>query len=78
LKKIAINGGAPVVLRDVVQFAGASWHEDNTIVYGQLVPGSIMRISANGGTPETLVKANSGAVAFPQILPGGESLLYTA
>jgi serine/threonine protein kinase len=78
LKKIAINGGAPVVLCDVRQaVTGASWHEDNTIVYGELGV-DIMRISANGGTPEALIKAKSGVLAFPQILPGGKSVLYTA
>jgi serine/threonine protein kinase len=34
LTKISINGGSPVVLCDVQLVAGASWHEDNTIMYG--------------------------------------------
>jgi hypothetical protein len=33
LKKISINGGAPVALCAVLQLAGASWYEDNTIAY---------------------------------------------
>ncbi len=78
LKKISINGGAPVVLCDITQtFAGGSWNEDNTIVYGQ-VPGLIMRISANGGTPEAITKTKSETHIFPQLLPDGKSLLYTA
>jgi len=77
LKKIGINGGAPVALCNPTKlFAGASWYEDNTIVYGQ-IPGDIMRISANGGTPETLIKAKSTSLLFPQILPDGKSVLYT-
>jgi integrase len=55
LKKIAIGGGAPVTLCTVGQLVGASWYEDNTIVYGQ-GSGDIMRISANGGTPQSVVK----------------------
>ena len=77
LKKISINGGAPVVLCDLTTFLGGSWHEDNTIVYGQL-GGPIMRVSANGGTPKTLIKAKSVADLFPQIFPDGKSVLYTA
>jgi eukaryotic-like serine/threonine-protein kinase len=78
LKKIAINGGAPVALCDVGLLQGATWNEDNTIVYGQ-VPGDIMRISANGGTPESLIKMKSGVfLGYPQILPGGKSVLYTS
>jgi serine/threonine protein kinase len=76
LKKIHINGGAPIALCDVGLLQGAFWYEDDTIVYGQN-PGDIMRISANGGTPESLVKAKSNYLGYPQILPGGKSVLYT-
>jgi dipeptidyl aminopeptidase/acylaminoacyl peptidase len=37
-----------------------------------------MRVSADGGTPETLVAAEPGWAIFPQILPDGKTLLYTA
>jgi Tol biopolymer transport system component len=77
LKKISINGGAPVALCSVSQMVGASWGTDNTIVYGQL-PDSIMRVSANGGTPESVVKAKLGPAVYPQILPDGKSVMYTS
>jgi eukaryotic-like serine/threonine-protein kinase len=77
LKKIAVNGGAPVALSDVATLVGASWSEDDTIVYGQ-IPGDIMKISANGGTPEPVVKMKSKPLILPQILPDGKSILYTA
>jgi hypothetical protein len=76
LKKIAVNGGAPSSLCDAPSVLGAWWSEDNTIAYGQFV-GDIMRISATGGTPESIVKANFGSLADPQILPDGKSILYT-
>ena len=66
-----------MALCDVTNLAGASWYEDNTIVYGQF-PGDIVRISANGGTPESLVKAKSEPLVFPQILPDGKSVLFTS
>jgi eukaryotic-like serine/threonine-protein kinase len=77
LKKIAVSGGAPVTLCAVAQLMGAWWSADNTIVYGQL-PGDMMRISANGGTPQSLVKTKAEFPVFPQILPDGESVLYTS
>ena len=77
LKKISTDGGAPATICDVAQIQGASWYEDNTIVFGQM-PGDIMRISANGGTPESLVKAKTGFLGFPQVLPDGKSVLYTS
>ena len=37
-----------------------------------------MRVSANGGTPEVLVRVKDGEQAHgPQILPGGETVLFT-
>jgi serine/threonine protein kinase len=77
LKKIDINGGAPVALCDAQPY-GVSWSTDNTIIYGQEY-GDIMRISANGGSPEPLVKAKDDeAHISPQLLPDGKSVLYTS
>ncbi len=73
LKKIAIGGGAPVALCDVTWLFGAIWYEDNTIVYSDVIVG-VMRVSANGGTPELLV---AGVTAGPQLLPDGDSILFT-
>jgi serine/threonine-protein kinase len=83
LKKVAISGGAPVVLCDIgVTVYGASWYPEDTIVYSN-VPSGIMRVSSNGGTPETLIKASlenlaiEGFPIVPQILPDGKTLLFT-
>ena len=80
LKKISINGGAPVTLCDIAgsTMAGASWSTDNSIVYSAY-PSEIMRVSAGGGTPESIVKrseSGSAYLAIPHILPDGKSLLY--
>ncbi len=76
LKKIGINGGAPVAFCDVLDLRGASWAADDTIVYGQY-GSDIMRIPANGGIPESFIKAKSRLLLYPQILPDGKSMLYT-
>jgi Tol biopolymer transport system component len=52
---------------------GAFWQEDDTIVFGH--PSALMRVSAAGGEPETVVAAER--VSQPQILPGGRAVLYT-
>ena len=78
LKKISISGGAPVT---IVNTAGnpvlPSWNDDNTIVYGEFGTGKIMRVSANGGTPELLFETQGKMSFAPQILPDGESILVT-
>ena len=76
LKKIATIGGAPVTLCDAARPFGTSWASDDTIVYGQ--PEGIMRVSANGGTPELVVPTEAPEqVHGPQMLPGGEWVLFT-
>jgi serine/threonine protein kinase/dipeptidyl aminopeptidase/acylaminoacyl peptidase len=78
LKKIPARGGAPVVLCAAREVLGASWREDETIVFGQ-PPNEIMRISAGGGSPESLAKLKTGYfIVLPQLLPGGRSVLYTS
>ena len=43
-----------------------------------MVPAGIWRVSGNGGTPEPVVKIDSGQRAYgPQLLPDGRSLLFT-
>jgi hypothetical protein len=55
---------------------GMSWDHDG-ILFGQGSEG-IMRVSANGGTPERLVAVKSGELAHgPQMLPGGQAVLFT-
>jgi Tol biopolymer transport system component len=77
LKKISVNGGAPVVLCGLSLLpVGGSWNEDDTIVFGQN-NGPIMRVSANGGTPEAITKIKAESHTSPQILPDGKSLLYS-
>ena len=76
LKKIAIAGGVPVPVCDAFVLNGASWASDDSIVFGQ--PQGILRVSANGGTPELLIERAEGELflAKPRILPDGESLLF--
>jgi Tol biopolymer transport system component len=76
LKRIAISGGAPVVICAATNPFGVSWERNNTILFGQ--PDGIMRVSANGGTPELVIRSENGEqVHGPQMLPDGESVLFS-
>ena len=77
LKKIAVSGGAPVAITAVNTMGSFDWGADGKIVYGQL-GGGIFRVSADGGTPEAIVDVKSEALLSPQILPGGDSVLFTS
>jgi serine/threonine-protein kinase len=75
LKKIPVTGGTPLTLCKATNPFGASWESDNTIVFGQ--GRTIVRVSADGGTPEVLINLESGETAYgPQLLPGNENVLF--
>jgi Tol biopolymer transport system component len=76
LKKIPINGGTPITLAKTANPSLPSWGVDGTIVYAPRGTGKIMRVPANGGTPVQLCEAPVKQIFAPQILPGGESVLY--
>ena len=82
LKKVAVSGGATVILCDAANGRGGSWGEDATIVFQPTVgPGSLLhRVSAAGGSPTPIGKLMPGEVSqrWPQILPGGKAVLYSA
>src|SRR5262249_4336559 len=77
LKKIAITGGPAITICDLTENPfGASWASDDQIFAGQ-GPKGIVRVSANGGKPQTAVAVETGESAHgPQLLPG-DLLLFT-
>jgi serine/threonine-protein kinase len=81
LKKISVTGGAPVTLADAPQSRGAAWTDDDAIIFmPDLTPGlTFMRVSAAGGAPTPFGVMGTGAILqrWPQVLPGGQALLYT-
>ena len=77
LRKVAVSGGAPVTLCGAMNPYGASWGEDDTILFGQGAAG-IWRIAGTGDTPEVVIEVAEGELAHgPQMLPGGEWVLFT-
>ena len=82
LKKVPVSGGAAVTLCPATNVFGLSWGDTGIvfgqgIVAGQGAPG-ILRVSPNGGAPETLIRVQSDEVVHgPEILPDGHSVLMT-
>jgi serine/threonine-protein kinase len=74
LRRIAVGGGAAVTLCSVGTILGVSWSDQGILFADNR---GIMRISPNGGQPETLVAARAKeALADPVMLPGGETVLF--
>jgi Protein kinase domain/WD40-like Beta Propeller Repeat len=80
LKKISVQGGALVTLCDVTNPQGGSWGEDGNIVFAPSNLSALSRVSEAGGAPERLTKLTAGQVThrWPQVLPGGQAVLFTA
>jgi serine/threonine-protein kinase len=76
IMKIAVSGGAPVPLTEASTTGYIDWRMDDTIVFGQVGTG-ILRVSANGGNPETIIKEEKESFIAPQVLPDGKSVVFT-
>ncbi len=75
LKRIAISGGAPVVIADSpLTSGGLSWAADGTLFFANVE--GISRVSANGGTPDLIIPTSDVFVDGPQLLPGNDLVLF--
>jgi Tol biopolymer transport system component len=81
LKKIRIPGGAlQTICKTEATSAGGSWNREGTILFAPGISGGLFRVSANGGTPQIVVKPDAGhserAHLWPQFLPDGSHFLF--
>jgi Tol biopolymer transport system component len=81
LKKIPSSGGAAITLADAPDDRGGSWADNGWIAFsprsGQF---PLFRVPADGGAAEPLTRLDAGEVThrWPQVLPGGHAVIYTA
>jgi serine/threonine-protein kinase len=82
LKKIPLAGGPPETLADAFNPRGATWGPDGTIVFNPVDGGGLWRVPASGGEPEQLIswQPEQGEldIRWPEFLPDGEAVLFTA
>jgi hypothetical protein len=70
------QGRASEVLSDCPLSNGASWGEDGSIL--AVCNFALAKIPSSGGTAKPLTAPTPGQNRWPQILPGGEAVLFTA
>jgi Tol biopolymer transport system component len=82
LKKISVEGGAPIALCSTANARGGSWGEDGTIMFASDSRAALSKISSAGGRPEplTTLDDHAGEVTqrWPQVLPGAKAVLFTS
>jgi serine/threonine-protein kinase len=78
IRKVALSGGAPIVLADADSISGGTWGEDGNIIWGWF---NLFSVPSGGGTPKTLLKVDISKgerfYRFPQYLPGSAAVLFT-
>ena len=83
LNKVSVGGGRPRHLGPLNgPSLGASWGDDNTIVFATDDPTTgLWRVSADGGAPTALTTPDAAQHesdhAFPSVLPAGRGVLFT-
>ncbi len=79
IKKIPLAGGPTVTIAKTA-FKGGTWALDNTIYFSN--GGGLMKVPATGGEPQKVtsldVKRHEVDQVYPELLPGGKALLFTA
>ena len=79
LRKVSLEGGEVVSLCSAPAAGGGSWGEDDMIV-AALADG-LFQVSAAGGAPSRLTDSRSEPTGarmhrWPQVLPGGQGVLF--
>jgi serine/threonine-protein kinase len=80
IKRISLSGGPPLTVLEFKEGArdypwGLSWPDPDKMVFAGL--NGIVRVPVSGGATELLIRRNAGEVfESPQILPGGEDILF--
>jgi len=82
LKKLDLDGGAPMTVTSALDGRGGTWNSDGTILFAPETQTSIQRVSTGGvpGGPVTTVDNTRQAETthrFPSFLPDGRHFLYT-
>ena len=81
LKKISVSGGTPLTLAKIDRGRGATWSEDDVIVFAPNPTSPLLEMPAAGGEPQPLTTLDPEGTQvshrWPQFLPGSRSVLFT-
>ncbi|MCZ6737274.1 MAG: protein kinase [Actinobacteria bacterium] len=83
LRRVPLSGGISVPLADVVGESTGTWLDDDSIVFGPIVPvgRSLSRVSGSGGEPSTVAsftaEGQEATHAYPAAILGGLGFVST-
>ncbi len=80
LKRVSVSGGDVAVICDAQFGGGATWNQDDVIVFAPRIDTPLYRVPATGGTPTPLTtldaRRGDGAHLGPVFLPDGRHFLF--
>ena len=82
LKKVSISGGTAMTFGDAAApySHGGSWGSQGIIAFAPTNVSALQQVSDAGGAPQPLTRLEKGVVGhrWPEFLPGGKAVLFTA
>jgi Tol biopolymer transport system component len=80
LRRVSLSGGSATTIASIRrEMRGASWGDDDAIVYATTE--GLWRVPASGGTPKSIARpdASRGEAEYgwPEVLPGSGAVLFT-
>jgi serine/threonine-protein kinase len=77
IQKFATSGGpiVPVASQGISRASALMWGNDDRLLFSE--QRGILRMPTTGGTPELIVRAEGALLFGPQLLPDGDTLLFT-
>lgn len=80
LRKVSLAGGPPVLVAAAPPMFGASWGDDDRIVFARGA-GGLLEVPAAGGKASELTELNGDrnevSHRLPHVLPGGDAVIFT-
>jgi len=80
LRRVDLNGSAPIPICDAANGRGGTWNEDGEIIFAPNQGGTLFTVSASGGIPTQLTVLDSTNKEvehlWPTFLPDGRRFLY--
>jgi eukaryotic-like serine/threonine-protein kinase len=80
IQRVPLAGGPPVLVVPTPPIFGASWGDDDRIVFAR-GSGGLQEVPAAGGKPSGLTshsaERNEVSHRWPHVLPGGDAVLFT-
>jgi serine/threonine protein kinase/Tol biopolymer transport system component len=78
LKKVSVNGGPVATLANTPVPGGGNWSSKGILAIQGFRLGGLQQISQGGGTvqPLTSVERTEGTHGWPELLPGGNAVLF--